>query len=301
MLFGGKKKKILAQGTQARAIVINVQDTGITVNDNPRVKLTLQVQPEGQVPFEVTKKTTVSRVSVPRIGDEYLVRFDPSDPSEVEFDTSAARDANAAAETKLAEAAASQVPTDLAANGILGRGACVEVQKTPVGQLVDCAMTVGVRLVDGTPSYKTQCRISLSAENAARIIPHQTLFTVRVDPQNHQRVAPSLNEPTPIVTIDDPSVVDPPARALAQGTPCRVEILAHGPQFLRLPTGEELYATKVRVVDDGSETQIFLPVPASAAGLLQDGKQLPAKRVLAEPNVMTVDWAAAQTESGVLA
>ena len=132
-------------------------------------------------------------------------------------------------------------------------------------------------------------------------IPHQTLFTVRADPQNHQRVAPSLGEPTPIVTIDDPSVVDPPARALAQGTPCRVQILAHGQQFLRLPTGEELFATKVRVVDDGSETQIFLPVPANATGLLQDGKQLPAKRVLAEPTVMTVDWAAAQTEAGVVA
>src|SRR5207253_1169445 len=92
---------------------------------------------------------------------------------------------------------------------------------------------------------------------------HQTLFTVRADPNNHQRVALSLGEPTPVVTIDEPSVVDPPARALAQGTPCRVEILAHGQQFLRLPTGEELYATKVRVVDDGSETH-FVEVLESA-------------------------------------
>jgi hypothetical protein len=299
MLFGGKKKKILAEGTQARAVVVNVQDTGITVNDNPRVKLTLQVQPEGQMPFEVTKKQTVSRVSIPRIGDEYIVRFDPAKPEDVEFDSAAVAQVNAAAQQSVVEAAAASVPSDLAANGILGRGALVDVQKTPMGQLVDCAMTVGVRLVDGTPSYKTQTRISLAAENAARLIPHQTLFTVRADPNNHQRVALSLSEPTPIVTIDDPSVVDPPARALAQGTPCRVEILAHGQQFLRLPNGEELYATKVRVLDDGSETQIFLPVPAASASLLQDGKQLPAKRILAEPSVMTVDWAAAQSEAGV--
>jgi hypothetical protein len=144
-------------------------------------------------------------------------------------------------------------------------------------------------------------RVSLSAENAARIIPQQTLFTVRADPQNRERIAVSLSEPTPVVQIDEPSVVDPPARALAQGTPCRVEIVAHGQQFLRLPTGEELFATKVRVLDDGSETQIFLPVPANAMALLQDGKQLPAKRVLGEPNVLTVDWAAAQAEAGVLA
>ncbi len=300
-MFGSKKKKILAEGIQARAVVINVQDTGVTINDNPRVKLTLQVQPEGEVPFEATKKTTVSRVSIPRVGDEYVVRYDPADTSEVEFDTAAARQANASVEAQVAEAAASQIPSDLAANGILGRGACVDVQKTPVGQLVDCAMTVGVRLVDGTPSYQASTRISLSPENAAKLIPRQTLFTVRADPQNHQRVAISLGEPTPTVTIDDPAVVDPPARALRDGVPCRVTLVAHSAQFLRLPSGEDLYAAKVQVAEDGSEMQVFLPVPTFAAGLVQDGKQYPAKRLPAEPNVLTVDWAAAQQESGASA
>jgi hypothetical protein len=297
-VFGGKKKKLLSEGVQARAVIINVQDTGMTVNDNPRVKLTLQVQPEGQVPFEVSKKKTVSRVAIPRVGDQVVIRYDAADPNSFEFDTAAVAQDNQAAEAKMAEAAASQVPPDLAANGILGRGACVSVQKTPVGALIDCAMTVGIRLVDGTPSYQANTRISLAADNAAMLVPHQTLFTVRVDPQNHTRVAVSLSEPTPVVTVDDPSVVDPPARALRDGVPCHVVILVHGQQFLRLPTGEELYATKVRVVEDGSELQIFLPVPASAVPLLQDGAQLPAKRVPAEPNVLTVDWAAAQQQSG---
>ena len=105
-----------------------------------------------------------------------------------------------------------------------------------------------------------------------------------------------MSEPTPVVTIDDPQVVDPPARAMREGTPCRLTIVAFGEQFLRLPTGEELFATKVRV--DGVETQIFLPVPASAAFLLSEGKELPGKRILAEPNVMTVDWTAAMQEAG---
>jgi hypothetical protein len=297
-VFGGKKKKLLSEGTQARAVVINVQDTGMTINDNPRVKLTFQVQPDGAVPFEATKKVTVSRVSIPRIGDQYFVRYDPADPSNVELDSAAAQQVNAVAETQLAEAAASQLPPDLAANGILGRGACIDVQTTPVGHLVDCAMNVGVRLVDGTPSYRASTRISLSPENAAKLLPGQTLFTVRADPQNHQRIAVSLSEPTPSVTIADPTVVDPPARALREGQPCRVVIEAHGNQFLKLPTGEDLYATKVRVVNDGSEIQVFLPVPASAVALLQDGKELPAKRVPADPSVLTVDWAAAQSEAG---
>ena len=110
----------------------------------------------------MTKKQTVSRVAIPRVGDEFLVRYDPADQSNVEFDTAAVQQINQAAEAQLAEAAASQVPSDLAANGILGRGACVDVQRTPVGQLIDCAITVGVRLVDGTPSYRTSCHVSLS-------------------------------------------------------------------------------------------------------------------------------------------
>lgn len=298
-MFGNKKKKILAEGVQARAVVLNVQDTGMTINDNPRVKLTLQVQPEGQMPFEVEKKVTVSRVSIPSIGDQYVVRYDPSDTSKLEFDVAAAREASQAAQAQVAEAAAAQVPPDLMANGIVGRGALVDVQKTPTGALVNCVVTAGVRLVDGSPSYRATCQISLTPDNAERLIPHQTLFTVRADPNNRQRIAMSLSEPTPSVVIDEPSVVDPPQRALREGTPCRVQILAHAEQFLRLPTGEDLYATKVRVVDDGSELQVFLPVPTTAMALFADGKELPAKRILAEPGVLTLDWAAAQAESGV--
>jgi hypothetical protein len=299
-MFGSKKKKILENGAQAQAVVVDVQDTGMTINDNPRVKLTLQVQPEGAAPFQATKKTTVSRVAIPSIGDTFFVRYDPSDPGDVEFDTDRAKQVNDAARSNLAEAAASAVPADLAQSGILGRGSCVDVQKTPIGNLIDCAVTVGVRLVDGTPSYQASCHVSLSAENAGKLIPQQTLFTVRADPDNHQRIALSLGEPTPVITISDPSVVDPPARAMRDGVPCRVVIVAHGQQFLKLPTGEQLYATKVRVVEDSSELQVFLPVPDTAAGLLVDGKELPAKRVAGEPQVLTVDWAAAQADSGAV-
>jgi hypothetical protein len=301
-MFGNKKKKnILETGVQARAIVVNVADTGMTINNNPRVALTLQVQPEGQAPFEAQKKVTVSRVAIPSIGDTYWVRFDPSDTSEVEFDTAKAEEINAEARANLAESAAAAVPTDLMQNGILGRGALVEVETNPIGDLVDCQVTVGVRLVDGTPSYRAQTRVSLAPDNAGKLVPHQTIFTVRADPNNHERIALSLTEPTPSIEISDPTVVDPPARALREGLPCRVKIVAFGSQFLKLPTGEQLYATKVQVVGEAAEFQIFLPVPDSATALLYDGAELPAKRLAAEPTVLTVDWAAAQSEAGVAA
>jgi hypothetical protein len=297
-MFGNKKKKerILTDGISAEAVVIDVADTGVTINDNPRVKLTLQVQPEGDAPFQATKKVTVSRVSIPRPGDHYWVRYDPADTSEVEFDEAKVTQVNSSAREEVAQAAASALPADLAANGILGRGSCVEVQKNDIGQLVDVQMTVGVRLVDGTPPYRTTARVSLTHENAATITPSQTLFTVRADPNNHQRIAVSLSEPTPTVTVDDASVVDPPARALRDGAPCQIQLVQFSQQFLRLPTGEELYAAKISI--DGDEFQIFLPVPDAAIGRLANGATFPGKRLPTEPHVATVDWAAVMAGAG---
>jgi Short C-terminal domain len=95
-VFGKKKKEILANGIQARATITNVQDTGMMINNNPRVKLTLQVTPDGDVPFEATKKVTVSRIAIPRIGDSLWVRYDPADPSAIEFDEAKNAEASSA-------------------------------------------------------------------------------------------------------------------------------------------------------------------------------------------------------------
>jgi Short C-terminal domain len=93
----GKKKEILSSGLQARAVITRVDDTGMTINNNPRVKLTLQVQPEGAVPFEVTKKMTVSRLSIPAIGTSIWVRYDAADKTRVEIDQAKTDEAGATA------------------------------------------------------------------------------------------------------------------------------------------------------------------------------------------------------------
>jgi hypothetical protein len=84
-LFGNKKKKaanLMATGAKGIAVLTNVQDTGTTINDNPRVKMTFRVEPlEGGQAFEAEKKATVSRVQIPRPGDRYPCWYDRSDPS----------------------------------------------------------------------------------------------------------------------------------------------------------------------------------------------------------------------------
>jgi hypothetical protein len=82
-LFGGRKRKqrLEEAGVNAPAQVVGVRDTGVTVNNNPRVAITLQVSPtDGSPAFEVSTKKTVSRVAIPRAGDAYAVRYDPEDP-----------------------------------------------------------------------------------------------------------------------------------------------------------------------------------------------------------------------------
>jgi hypothetical protein len=81
-LFGGgkRKRRLEEAGVNAPAQILDVQDTGVTVNNNPRVKLTMSVTPaDGVTPFQVSMKHLVSRVAVPRAGDAFMVRYDPED------------------------------------------------------------------------------------------------------------------------------------------------------------------------------------------------------------------------------
>lgn len=88
-IAGMKKMKIarlLAEGTKGIGTVLDVQDTNVTINNNPRVRLTMRIEPEGGMPpFEATKTLTVSRLHLPRVGDRYDVWFDPDDRNDFMF------------------------------------------------------------------------------------------------------------------------------------------------------------------------------------------------------------------------
>ena len=85
-LFGKSKKQkaadLMASGSKGVGTVVSVRDTGMTVNDNPRVEMVFRVEPlDGSPTMDLTKKTTVSRVEIPRQGDRYPVWYDPQDTS----------------------------------------------------------------------------------------------------------------------------------------------------------------------------------------------------------------------------
>jgi hypothetical protein len=77
---GERATDLVQHGKRCRGTVVSVQDTNWTVNDNPRVKMTVRAEPDGQEPFTIEKTSVVPRVSIPRPGDRCVVFYDPADP-----------------------------------------------------------------------------------------------------------------------------------------------------------------------------------------------------------------------------
>jgi hypothetical protein len=80
---GGSAKRsrigaLTATGKRCPGVVVSVEDTGMTINDNPHVKITVRAEPLGETPFTVVKTATVSRVRIPRAGDRCVVFYDPA-------------------------------------------------------------------------------------------------------------------------------------------------------------------------------------------------------------------------------
>jgi hypothetical protein len=92
MAFGKKKREkaanLVATGARAVGTVMSVNDTGTTMNDNPRVKMLFRIEPiDGSPAFEAEKTKFVSRVQIPRPGDRYPVWYDLEDASSWAFAT----------------------------------------------------------------------------------------------------------------------------------------------------------------------------------------------------------------------
>jgi hypothetical protein len=75
---GSKDRKRLLQTGQKRLVnIVNVQDTGMTVNNNPYVKITVETTSGNTATFQMM----VPRIQIPRPGDKIEVLVDPADPT----------------------------------------------------------------------------------------------------------------------------------------------------------------------------------------------------------------------------
>ena len=86
--IGGRRKAeraklLMEKGSRCEGVVIAVEDTNITVNDDPRIKFTVRAEPPGEAPFVIEKTAVVSRVDIPRRGDRCTVFYSPANREEV--------------------------------------------------------------------------------------------------------------------------------------------------------------------------------------------------------------------------
>ena len=74
---GALAEQLAQTGADATAEVIAIQDTGATVNMNPVVLLTLKVTPKSGEAFQTAGQLMVSRLNVPRPGDQIKIKYNP--------------------------------------------------------------------------------------------------------------------------------------------------------------------------------------------------------------------------------
>jgi hypothetical protein len=91
-----QNSNLVKTGVSAPAVIIGLEDTGVTMNESPQVKLTLQVTPTDRPPFQAVAKTFVGRLQVGMItpGASVNVRYDPNDISKVAIESLGAPAAN---------------------------------------------------------------------------------------------------------------------------------------------------------------------------------------------------------------
>jgi hypothetical protein len=75
-----KAEQLLASGVQGQAEILTLQDTGMRVNDNPRIKLGLQVEIPNHAPYQIEKTMVVPmiRMAQLQVGSKVRVVVDPN-------------------------------------------------------------------------------------------------------------------------------------------------------------------------------------------------------------------------------
>ena len=81
-------RELQKTGLPAQAVIVQISDSGMTVNDDPVAWLDLEVRPETGPAFQARTKCLIPRLDVPRFqpGCTVPVRYDPADHSRVGVD-----------------------------------------------------------------------------------------------------------------------------------------------------------------------------------------------------------------------
>lgn len=186
-------------------------------------------------------------------------------------------------------------------NGILGRGEITGLTMSGMtlqsgNGLVErkCTITVDV-YIDNTPMFQATVVQRVQEITIPELSSGNAIVAVRVDPNDHSKVAIDFNSAVPEVTLAaNPDKTQSAAYILENGKPVTVVLVGDQPLNTKNPDGVEMYALQLTIatgVDTPYQIMVGNPVPASALPLLYPGSKLHAK-LGDNPNAVVVDWAA---------
>lgn len=80
-----QEQQLLATGQRASGQIMAVSQTGMYVNNQPQVRIDVQVQPPGGQPYAASMTKVLNMMAIPRVqpGAQVAVRYDPANPQRV--------------------------------------------------------------------------------------------------------------------------------------------------------------------------------------------------------------------------
>jgi hypothetical protein len=79
LISWASNRSLQTKGLQAQATILEIRDTGTTINQSPLVHLKLQVEPGDRPGFQADTELVINRLQVPQLqpGAKVPVRYDP--------------------------------------------------------------------------------------------------------------------------------------------------------------------------------------------------------------------------------
>jgi hypothetical protein len=190
--------------------------------------------------------------------------------------------------------------SELLQNGILGRGEVLGIDASgmtlQIGNgLVErkCTLTLNV-MIDGQQPWQAQVTQRIQEVYIPQLSSGGAVVAVRVDPNDHSKVAIDFDTPVPEVSLPASEGQNSAAWILEHGKPITVVLVANQPIGVKNAKGDPVQALTLTVatgVPTPYQIQVGNAVPASALPLVFPGSKLHAK--LGDgPNDVVVDWAA---------
>jgi len=189
------QSKLLKTGESAKATILEVSDTNMTVNENPVVKLKLRVQPKAGAPFEAEARTLISRLQVGyyQPGQIVNVKYDPNRPENVAVESFASSEESVAPEMKKQmEDMLYQINernNDILASGMMAQATIIRSWPMNInvnGNNPLMGFWLEVK-PEGESSFEAEVKGVVGEQSLTKFQPGSTIW-VKYDPNDHSRV-----------------------------------------------------------------------------------------------------------------